>query len=68
MDNIKIEKIITRARPGSNLTDCIRKCLEISIKEWRVVTLEHNSREYTINPERIYDVVLATEEKIKEEK
>jgi hypothetical protein len=57
MKNIEIDKIVTNALSGSHISECIKDCIELAIKEWRVVTLEHNSKIYRIDPEKICDFV-----------
>lgn len=63
MNDIEIDKIVTRALSGSHISGCIKDCLELAIKEWRVVTLEHNSQIYRIDPEKICDMIISEKRK-----
>jgi len=57
MRSIKIKEIKACAIVGGHLNDCLRECIELSMKEQRNILLVHNEKEYLIDSDKIIESV-----------
>ena len=55
--DIKIVMINVEAQIGSDIGSCLKECMTLSIKEWKMVELRHNDKVYVISPEMLINTI-----------
>ena len=46
---IEVTKIVVHAPPNANIVSCMKDAIELAVKEWRNVELQHNSKSYMVS-------------------
>jgi len=58
MKTIEIKAIITEAKPGRIVFDCVAEAAELAMQQKRLVMLTHNGKTFNIDPEDIVKAIM----------